>query len=174
MRFIFILLITFSFTQELQVEGDLTVSGDIHSIVIDGLQNQITILNSTIDSLLAIQPIVVSELVELDIEILPTDGGVSETQYIDISELTSDLGEFTRVSVLAFDQNDLFYRLMLECSLGETNLCFGNQTTFQDNVVYETPIFMLRGDSPELKYSTITSYSGFATLYLLIEKFGEI
>ena len=42
MKYIFlILLLTIPFAQELQVEGDLTVSGDINSAVIDSLQAEI-------------------------------------------------------------------------------------------------------------------------------------
>jgi hypothetical protein len=171
MKYILVFIImNIAVMQELQVEGDLTVSGEINSAVIDSLQNQISDLNTIIESLIN-QLNVDSEIIELDIEILPTDGSVSEIQYIDIGDLTSDLGEFTRVSVLGFDQNDLFYTLSLSCSVGETDICFGEHTTFQDNVVYDLPIYMLRGDIQELKYSTTNSYSGFATLYILIEKF---
>ena len=49
MKFILALIImNIAVLQELQIEGDLTVSGDINSAVIDSLQDQITILNSVI------------------------------------------------------------------------------------------------------------------------------
>jgi hypothetical protein len=52
MRYFLILLFTFTFTQELQVEGDLTVSGDINSAIIDSLQNQVLELNLMLTELL--------------------------------------------------------------------------------------------------------------------------
>jgi hypothetical protein len=51
MRLFIILILSISFTQELQIEGDLTVSGEINSAVIDSLQNQITEINSIVANL---------------------------------------------------------------------------------------------------------------------------
>jgi hypothetical protein len=174
MRYFLILLLTISFTQELQVEGDLTVSGAINSAVIDSLQNEIFILNSMIESLSINQSVVVSEFVELDIEILVTNGGVSDQQYLDFSNFATEIGDFNRVSVLGFEHNDLFEHLRFECAVlpGDATTCFGENTDFQDSYVYGTGVWMFRSESPILRYYTWgISSSGYATLYLLIEKF---
>ncbi len=170
----FIILISLIWSQELQVDGDLTVSGEIHSAIIDSLQNEISLLNSMIDSILINQSNVVSEFVELDIEILVTTGGTSDHQYIDIGDLVPEIGLFNRVSVLGFEHNGLFEHLRIECSglVNDPTICFGENTDFQDNYVYGTGIYLIRSESPVLQYRTWgTSFAGYATLYLLIEKF---
>ena len=49
---ILILFINLAVSQELQVDGNLTVTGDINSMVIDSLQNQLTDLNLMLIELL--------------------------------------------------------------------------------------------------------------------------
>ena len=174
MKFILALIImNIAVLQELQIEGDLTVSGDINSAVIDSLQDQITILNSVIDSLLAVQSVSVLELVEFDIQILESPSGQpSEYQYIDISDLTSELGEFNRISLLGIDYNDfldLFDSLVIECN-GGPEICIGSRVVIEEFETRAIPIFMIRGETQLLKFHTTVSYAGFVTLNLLIEK----
>jgi hypothetical protein len=168
-----ILLLNISIMQELQVEGDLTVTGDIHSAVIDSLQNEISILNGLVDSLLVNQTVVESKFVEFNIPTLESPSGEgSEFQYIDLSDLTTDLGEFNRVSLLGIDYNDfldLFDSFVIECD-GGPEICIGSRVVIEEFETRAIPIFMIRGETQVLKYHTTVSYAGFVTLYLLIEK----
>ena len=169
-----LIIMNIAVMQELQIEGDLTVSGDINSAVIDSLQDQITILNSVIDSLLAIQSVSVLEFVEFDMQILESPSGQSsEYQYIDISDLTSELGEFNRISILGIDYNgfvELFHSLIFECSDGPEK-CIGGPATFEQTVAWGVPSFMLNGETQLLKYHSTVSVVGYVTIYVLIEKF---
>ena len=67
MKYIFlILLLTIPFAQELQVEGDLTVSGDINSAVIDSLQAEIENLQNLLSEY---SGVIKTRVIELEVSL---------------------------------------------------------------------------------------------------------
>jgi hypothetical protein len=103
MRYLVILLLTFTFTQELQVEGDLTVSGDINSAVIDSLHSDISNLYSIIDSLYSMvntnKPI---KLITYNMDMLiPSEEGMNIVLF-DTTFTSNEFEEFVRVELNVF------------------------------------------------------------------------
>ena len=90
----------FLISQELQVEGDLNVTGTIESITIDSLKNEINILNGNIDSLFtlynSVKPIrLLGHQIDL---IIPEDEGM-EVVVFDTTFSPNIIQEFIRVEL---------------------------------------------------------------------------
>jgi hypothetical protein len=169
MRYIFILLLTISFTQELQIEGDLTVSGDINSAIIDSLQNEISSLNGLVDSLLNVQSVTETVFLEVEIDLLTSGGNWSEYRYINIGELTNSQNGFYKAHFLSLSNNFEWGVLEIQCE--NTSNSFGGFQLHSDGTSQgDGRLFILSGASPSIRYRSSYTTGGFETLSLLIEK----
>ncbi len=98
-----LLFISLIWAQELQVDGDLTVTGNIQSATIASLQNEINNLYGIIDSLFSVvntkEPI---KLIAYNMDLLlPTEEGNDIIVY-DTTFTSSEFEEFVRVELNVF------------------------------------------------------------------------
>jgi hypothetical protein len=171
MKYILVLIImNIAVMQELQVEGDLTVSGEINSSIIESLQNEISILNGLVDSLLNIQSITETVFLEVEIELLTSLGGSwGEDSYIDISDLTDSQNNFFKVHLLSVTNNSGWGGLEFLCENPYNS--FGDITYGSNGVSQGSGrLFILSGESPSIRFHSSYTTGGFETLSLLIEK----
>ncbi len=101
MKYLLILFfIGILFAQELQVDGNLTVTGNIQSVTIDSLQNEVNILNGKVDSLFtllnSIRPL---RLIDHQLDLITPESGQTEVVIFDTTYSPFTFEEFVRVEL---------------------------------------------------------------------------
>lgn len=164
-----ILTLGLLWSQELQVDGDLNVTGDIQSTTIDSLISEISHLNMKIDSLLSTIPIITARTFVTNIEITGETGVYTN---IDLNEVVGSNHDFYKVDILNLEgfetENSkiFFFPQSQQTGYGWVSLLNNPSAEFDS----DNSTIVLTGDNPMLMYFTEGNPApGVCSVSMLIE-----